>query len=66
MAIAPPADTDLAQMAAVLAAEGYVWFTPIDGGPRRLVKVARPADDVRARSPAKPDPHVATLQMGRG
>ena len=35
------------QMRAVLAAEGYAWVHPLDGSPRRLEKVARPADDAR-------------------
>lgn len=44
----PKASDDLAQMAAVLAAEGYAWVHPLDGSPKRLERVARPADDVRA------------------
>lgn len=44
MAIGVTAD-ELDQMRAALAAEGYVWFTPLDGGPRRLVKaMSAPAD----------------------
>lgn len=41
---------DLAQMRAALAAEGYVWFTPLAGGPRRLVKGAAPAKSAREAS----------------
>jgi len=35
----PRADGDLAQMQAALAAEGYAWVHPLDGSPRRLMKV---------------------------
>jgi len=38
----PPRITpdDIAQMEAALAAEGYAWVHPLDGSPRRLIKVA--------------------------
>lgn len=58
------ASHDLAQMAAVLAAEGYAWVHPLDGSPKRLEKVARPADDARAILEGAARGRVTTTLMG--